>query len=171
MSSSSRDPTPSSPAREGRRAIDVDRAWYAGGGVVSNGIGLRRRLARLRGSTVVEDVAVYDKGVAEIARLEPGLRDLSDADLGARSHSLREEARAGRPLDEIQARAYALVREAARRALGQRPYDVQVTAALALHAGAVVEMQTGEGKTLAAVMPAYLNALTGRGVHVLTFND
>ena len=63
------------------------------------------------------------------------------------------------------------MREVARRTLGLRPFDVQVIAAFALHGGAVVEMQTGEGKTLAAVMPAFLNALTGRGVHVLTFND
>ena len=66
---------------------------------------------------------------------------------------------------------FALVREAARRTLGLRPFDVQIVAALAMDDGAIVEMQTGEGKTLAAVMPAALNALTGQGVHVLTFND
>jgi preprotein translocase subunit SecA len=133
--------------------------------------GLRERLARLRGSTVTDDLSDYQGPLADIGRLEPELQALGELDLTARAHALRAEARGGRPLDEIQARAYALVREVARRVLGLRPFDVQVLAALALHRGAAVEMQTGEGKTLAAVMPAYLNALTGRGLHVLTFND
>jgi preprotein translocase subunit SecA len=133
--------------------------------------GLRERLARLRGSTVVHDLARLQSPMAAVGRLEPELQALGDADLREQARALRAEARGGRPLDEIQVRAYALVREVARRALGLRPFDVQVIAAFALHGGAVVEMQTGEGKTLAAVMPAFLNALTGRGVHVLTFND
>src|SRR5260221_2008674 len=133
--------------------------------------GLRERLARLRGSTVTDDLSDYRGPLADIGRLEPELRALGDLDLTARAQALRAEARGGRSLDEIQVRAYALVREVARRVLGMRPFDEQVVAALALHRGAVVEMQTGEGKTLAAVMPVYLNALTGRGLHVLTFND
>jgi preprotein translocase subunit SecA len=84
---------------------------------------------------------------------------------------LRDAARGGTPLEGLETRAIALAREAARRAVGQTPFDVQVLAALALRGGNVVEMQTGEGKTLAAVMPAYLHALPGRGVHILTFND
>ena len=131
----------------------------------------RERLARLQGSTVYRDLDAFAPLVAEIAALEPEVRALDGDGLLARSQALRAEAQAGRPLDEIQARAYALVREAAHRALGLRPFDEQVMAALALHRGAVVEMQTGEGKTLAAVMPAYLAALAGKGVHVLTFND
>ena len=103
--------------------------------------------------------------------LESGLEVLDDLTLTERAQALRAEARSGRPLDEIQVRTYALVRELARRTLGMCPFDEQVLAAFALHRGAVVEMQTGEGKTLAAVMPASLNALTGEGVHVLTFND
>jgi preprotein translocase subunit SecA len=139
--------------------------------VLRNRIGLRQRLARLQGSTIHHDLGAYEAWLGAIGRLEPELRDLADAGLAARSRGLRDEARAGRPLDDLQVRAFALVREAARRALGLRPFDVQVIAGLALHQGTVVEMQTGEGKTLAAVMPACLHALTGQGVHVLTFND
>lgn len=84
---------------------------------------------------------------------------------------LKKEARSGTLLDELLVDAYALVCEAAKRTLGLQPYDVQIMAAIALHEGFVIEQHTGEGKTLSAVMPAYLNALTGEGVHVLTFND
>jgi preprotein translocase subunit SecA len=132
---------------------------------------LRERLARLRGSSVIHDLTGFQRPLADVGRLEPELQALGDVDLAGRARDLRAEAHGGRPLDEIQARAFALVREVARRTIGLRPFDEQVIAALALHGGAVVEMQTGEGKTLAAVMPAYLNALTGRGLHVLTFND
>lgn len=84
---------------------------------------------------------------------------------------LKKEAKAGTPLDELLIDAYALVCEAAKRTLRLQPYDVQIMAAIALHEGFLIEQHTGEGKTLSAVMPAYLNALTGKGVHVLTFND
>ena len=96
---------------------------------------------------------------------------MSDEDLLGRSDSLRARARAGEPRDALRVHFFALVREAARRALGQRPFDVQLIAALALDDGYVIEMLTGEGKTLTAVMPAALQALAGHGVHVLTFND
>ena len=89
----------------------------------------------------------------------------------AESLRLRKEAKSGKSLDELLVDAYALVCEAARRTLGLQPYDVQIMAAIALHEGFLIEQHTGEGKTLSAVMPAYLNALTGEGVHVLTFND
>ncbi len=99
------------------------------------------------------------------------LRDWDDDQLLAESMRLRSEAKAGTPLDELLIDAYALVREVAHRTLGLKPFEVQIMAAIALHEGNLVEMQTGEGKTLAAVMPAFLRALTGKGVHVLTFND
>jgi len=133
--------------------------------------GLRERLARLRGSTVVHDLTELQEPSAAVGRLGTELQALGDDALTDRAQALRAEARSGSPLDAIQVPAYALVREVARRTLGLRPFDEQVLAALALQRGAVVEMQTGEGKTLAAVMPAFLNALGGRGVHVLTFND
>ncbi|MGX1832125.1 preprotein translocase subunit SecA [Paenibacillus taichungensis] len=94
-----------------------------------------------------------------------------DQRLLAESLRLREEARSGTPLNELLVDAYALVCEAAKRTLGLQPYDVQIMAAIALHERFLIEQHTGEGKTLSAVMPAYLNALTGEGVHVLTFND
>lgn len=94
-----------------------------------------------------------------------------DRRLQAESLRLKKEATTGTPLDELLVDAYALVCEAAKRTLGLQPYDVQIMAAIALHEGFLIEQHTGEGKTLSAVMPAYLNALTGAGVHVLTFND
>ncbi|MGC5775933.1 DEAD/DEAH box helicase [Paenibacillus pabuli] len=94
-----------------------------------------------------------------------------DQRLQEESLRLKEEAKSGKPLDELLVDAYALVCEVAKRKLGLQPYDVQIMAAIALHERFLIEQHTGEGKTLSAVMPAYLNALTGQGVHVLTFND
>ncbi|AIQ29647.1 preprotein translocase subunit SecA [Paenibacillus sp. FSL P4-0081] len=99
------------------------------------------------------------------------LQAWEDGQLQAESLRLQKEARSGTPLDELLVDAYALVCEAAKRTLGLQPYDVQIMAAIALHKRFLIEQHTGEGKTLSAVMPAYLNALTGEGVHVLTFND
>ena len=138
---------------------------------VRNRIGWRHRLARLGGSPVEHDLRVFDEPLADIARLEDETADLSDERITRRAAELRAGAEAGLALDALQAPLFALVREAAGRTLGLRPFDVQVVAALALGRGRVVEMQTGEGKTLAAVMPAALHALAGAGVHVLTFND
>jgi len=95
----------------------------------------------------------------------------TDRELRDRAETLRRRAREGEELDALLSECFALVREAAHRTLEERPYDVQMIAGIALHRGRLVEMQTGEGKTLAAVAPAALNALTGRGVHVLTYND
>jgi preprotein translocase subunit SecA len=131
----------------------------------------REHLAWLQGSSVEFDLDRFAAPLAEIGRLEPEIRALSDGQLRDRARGLAVAVRTGRPLEEAQLPCFALVREASRRALDQRPFDVQVIAALAMHEGRIVEMQTGEGKTLAAVMPAALHALTGRGVHVLTFND
>lgn len=94
-----------------------------------------------------------------------------DLQLQSESLRLKMEARSGTPLDELLVDAYALVCEAAKRTLGLQPYDVQIMAAIALHERYLIEQHTGEGKTLSAVLPAYLHALTGEGVHVLTFND
>ncbi|HWR07142.1 accessory Sec system translocase SecA2 [Sporomusa sp.] len=99
------------------------------------------------------------------------LEALSNPKLQTISTKLKNLARTGTSIDELLVQSFALVREASRRILGIRPFDMQVIAGIALHKGKMVEMQTGEGKTLAAVMPAYLNALRGKGVHVLTFND
>ncbi|MGV6934434.1 preprotein translocase subunit SecA [Paenibacillus sp. CMM36] len=107
---------------------------------------------------------------AELIR-KRNLKAWDDQRLKAESLRLKKEAESGTPLDELLVDAYALVCEAAKRKLGLQPYDVQIMAAIALHERFVIEQHTGEGKTLSAVMPAYLNALTGEGVHVLTFND
>ncbi|MGR6761346.1 DEAD/DEAH box helicase [Paenibacillus polymyxa] len=107
---------------------------------------------------------------AELIR-KRNLEAWDDQRLKAESLWLKKEAKLGTPLDELLVDAYALVCEAAKRKLGLQPYDVQIMAAIALHDRFVIEQHTGEGKTLSAVMPAYLNALTVEGVHVLTFND
>ena len=132
---------------------------------------LRRRVDRTLGGTVVHDLTPYRRRLAAMGSLEEELSLSTDERLRDLSLELRARARNGTLLDDLEVEAFALVREASERTLGLRPFDVQVLAGLALHRGTLVEMQTGEGKTLAAVLPAYLNALTGRGVHVLTFND
>jgi preprotein translocase subunit SecA len=130
-------------------------------------------IRRAQGSTVRFDLTAYDAPLSAIAALEPATRDLTDEDLRRRCEALRDRARSSEPRGPLRVPLFALAREAARRALGQRPFDVQLVAALALDddPGHVVEMATGEGKTLTAVFPAALNALAGRGAHVLTFND
>ncbi len=103
--------------------------------------------------------------------LEPEFSALDDDQLRARTVAFRERLANGATVDDIEAEAFAVVREAAKRTLGQRHFDVQVVGAGALHRGMIAEMKTGEGKTLVATMPAYLNALAGRGVHIVTVND
>ncbi len=107
----------------------------------------------------------------EINALEPEIQKLSDQELKAGSLHLKHRVSEGEELDLILPRAYALVREAAKRTLGQRHFDVQLMGGIVLHQGKIAEMRTGEGKTLAATLPAYLNALTGKGVHVVTVNE
>jgi len=107
---------------------------------------------------------------AELIR-KRNLEAWDDQRLQAESQRLQKEAKSGTPLDELLVDAYALVCEAAKRTIELQPYDVQIMAAIALHEGFLIEQHTGEGKTLSAVMPVYLNALSGEGVHVLTFND
>jgi preprotein translocase subunit SecA len=128
-------------------------------------------LDRLRGRPIEHDLADYRKTLARIAALEASTVALDDAGLRSRADVLRSRVRAGGAREAEIPEAFALAREAARRALGQRPFDEQVMAGLALAQGRIVEMATGEGKTLAAVAPVFLHALAGRGAHVLTFND
>src|SRR5512145_2441168 len=109
--------------------------------------------------------------VQQIAALEPALQKLSDADLRARTGDFRRRLDNGEPLDALLPEAFASVREAAKRTLGQRHYDVQLIGGVVLHRGGIAEMRTGEGKTLVGTLPAYLNGLTGRGVHIVTVND
>jgi preprotein translocase subunit SecA len=104
-------------------------------------------------------------------RLEPELAKLSDDALRARTGAFRERIEKGESLDDLLPEAFATVREASKRTLGQRHFDVQLVGGMVLHEGRIAEMKTGEGKTLVATLPAYLNALSGRGVHVVTVND
>ncbi len=109
--------------------------------------------------------------IERINSLEPQMQKLALTDFPAETARLKERLRTGESLDEILPEAFALVREAAERTLDQRHYDVQLLGGLVLHRGHITEMKTGEGKTLVCTLPAYLNALTGRGVHVVTVND
>src|SRR5918996_2634231 len=106
-----------------------------------------------------------------IASLEPEFEQFSDADLAAKTVEFRQRLENGEVLEELLFEAYAAVREAAKRTLGQRHFDVQLMGAIVLHEGDIAEMKTGEGKTLVATMPLYLNALPGTGVHLVTVND
>ena len=126
---------------------------------------------RLFGTANERLVKGFVQPVAAINALEPELEKLSDESLRARTDELRRRLAAGEELDDILADAFATVREAAKRALGERPFDVQLMGGIVLHRGMIAEMKTGEGKTLVATMPVYLNALRGEGVHVVTVND
>jgi preprotein translocase subunit SecA len=106
-----------------------------------------------------------------INALEVNFNTLSDEELQNETTVLRERYAAGESLDDMLPEAFAAVREAAKRTLGMRPFDVQLMGGAALHLGNIAEMGTGEGKTLVATLPAYLNAIAGRGVHVVTVND
>ncbi|HEX6286209.1 MAG TPA: preprotein translocase subunit SecA, partial [Acidimicrobiia bacterium] len=112
------------------------------------------------------------QGIANaVNELEPEYEALSDEDLKAKTPEFKNRIANGAEVDDLQIEAFATVREAAKRVLHQRHYDVQIVGAAALHRGMVAEMKTGEGKTLVSTMPAYLNALTGKGVHMVTVND
>jgi preprotein translocase subunit SecA len=113
----------------------------------------------------------FDKPVAKINALEPEFAKLSDEQLRARTTEFRERLAKGETLDDLLVEAFAVVREAAKRTLGQRHFDVQLKGGMVLHQGKIAEMKTGEGKTLVATLPVYLNALEGKGVHVVTVND
>ena len=134
-------------------------------------LGLRSIAAKIFGTSNDRKVAKYSGKVAEINALEAATAALSDAQLKARTAEFREQLAAGKSLDDLLAPAFAAVREAARRALGQRHFDVQLIGGMALHEGRIAEMKTGEGKTLVATLAVYLNALAGKGVHVVTVND
>src|SRR5690348_6584500 len=144
-----------------------------------------RVLAKVFGTQHERDLKKLAPRVARINALEPEIKALSDEALRAKTDEFRariakavetaheddvKETR-NRILDEVLEEAFAVVREASMRVLGMRPFDVQLIGGMVLHQGKIAEMKTGEGKTLVATMPVYLNALTGRGVHVVTVND
>jgi len=116
-------------------------------------------------------IRALEKIAASVNDFEPAISALSDDELRAKTEEFRAKYGAGSTLDELLPEAFAVVREAARRTLGQRHYDVQIMGGAALHQGNIAEMKTGEGKTLVATLPSYLNAISGKGVHVVTVND
>ena len=126
---------------------------------------------KLFGSANERRIRSYYPRVAAINALEKEVEALSDEALRARTDDFKKQIADGTGLDDILVPAFATVREAAKRTLGQRHFDVQLIGGMVLHEGRIAEMKTGEGKTLVATLPVYLNALTGRGVHVVTVND
>ncbi|MFQ5631968.1 MAG: DEAD/DEAH box helicase, partial [bacterium] len=132
---------------------------------------LKKYHQRLTGSTTLYDLASYYEIIDEINEHKSEFENKSDSQLKNESKILVEKARNNERLDTLLIEAFALVREAVWRVLKLRPFDGQLIGGIVMHQGKLAEMQTGEGKTLAAVFPAYLNALAGKGVHVLTFND
>lgn len=113
----------------------------------------------------------YRKQVAQINSLEPKISALSDEELSAKTQEFRDRHQQGTSLDDLLPEAFAVVREAGKRVFGMRHFDVQMLGGIALHNGKIAEMRTGEGKTLMATLPVYLNAIAGKGVHVVTVND
>ena len=126
---------------------------------------------RFFGSSNDRKVKVLLGRVAKINALEPTIQALSDSELRDMTQAFKDRLAKGETLDQILEEAFAVVREAARRVLGQRHFDVQLVGGIILHQGGIAEMRTGEGKTLVATAPVYLNALAGKGVHVITVND
>ena len=126
---------------------------------------------KLFGSANDRRIRSYQPRVDAINALEPEIEKLSDDALRARTDEFKKQIADGADLDDLLVPAFATVREAARRTLGQRHFDVQLIGGMILHEGRIAEMKTGEGKTLVATLPVYLNALAGKGVHVVTVND
>ena len=126
---------------------------------------------RLFGSANEREVRRLQAAVARINAIEPDMEALSDAELRGKTDEFRQRLADGETLDDLLPEAFATVREGAKRTLGQRHYDVQLVGGMVLHDSKIAEMKTGEGKTLVATLPVYLNALTGKGVHVVTVND
>ena len=132
---------------------------------------LNKYFARLFGSRNQRLIKRLGSVVVSINALEPKFQSLSDADLAAQTARFRERLAQGENLDALLPEAFAVVREAGKRVLGMRHFDVQLIGGAVLHQGKISEMRTGEGKTLVATLPSYLNALTGKGVHIVTVND
>src|SRR5437879_3105376 len=128
-------------------------------------------LAKIFGTKTEREIKEMLPMVAAIGELEPEMEKLSDIDLAAKTIEFKEKLSQGAALDDLLVEAFAVVREAGRRFLNMRHFDVQLIGGMVLHRGKIAEMKTGEGKTLVATLPVYLNALEGKGVHVVTVND
>src|SRR2546426_12635724 len=128
-------------------------------------------LAKIFGTKNEREIKALLPMVTAINELEPGMQQLSDIDLKAKTIEFKERLAQGAAIDDLLVEAFAVVREAGRRFLNMRHFDVQLIGGMVLHRGKIAEMKTGEGKTLVATLPVYLNALDGKGVHVVTVND
>ena len=152
--------------------MDIERIWDRIGDFF-NALtrGIEQYITSIFGSSNARYVKKLQPKVDAINALEPEIQKLSDNQLKNKTHEFRERLQNGETLDDLLIEAFAVCREAGRRVLGLRHYDVQLMGGMVLHSGAIAEMMTGEGKTLVATLPAYLNALEGKGVHVVTVND
>src|SRR3569623_3536425 len=128
-------------------------------------------LARIFGSRNQRILKGLEGLVAQVNALEPKFAAMSDDELARQTQVFRERLAKGEELEKLKPEAFAVVREAGKRVLGMRHFDVQLVGGAVLHSGKIAEMKTGEGKTLVATLPAYLNALPGKGVHIVTVND
>ena len=118
-----------------------------------------------------KELKKIDKIVDEIEALDEKMQSIKDIEFKAKTEEFKKRLEDGEKLDDIAVEAFALAREACFRAIGEKPFRVQLIGGLAIHRGNIAEMKTGEGKTLTTVLPAYLNALSGKGVHVITTNE
>jgi preprotein translocase subunit SecA len=150
----------------------MERVWD-GVGTFFGGLmrGFERSVTALFGTSNARHVRKLQSKVEAINALEEHFQALSDEELRAQTFKFKQRLKAGETIDDILVEAFAVAREGGRRFLGMRHYDVQLIGGMVLHSGAIAEMVTGEGKTLVATLPAYLNALEGKGVHVVTVND
>jgi len=139
--------------------------------VIERGFAMLGLVRKIFGDPNEREIKRYMKKVEVINALEPAMQALSDDELRAKTAEFRARLERGETLDELLPEAFAVVREASRRVLGKRHFDVQLIGGMVLHDGRIAEMATGEGKTLVATLPAYLNALLGKGVHVVTVNE
>ena len=150
----------------------LERIWDSlSNGAAATGSRIERFITGLFGSSNARYLRRLEPKIEAINALEPKYQALSDAELRGQTAEFRRRLAAGETLDDILVEAFAVCREGGRRFLGMRHYDVQLIGGMVLHSGAIAEMITGEGKTLVATLPAYLNALEGKGVHVVTVND
>ncbi|MBV8572348.1 MAG: preprotein translocase subunit SecA, partial [Acidobacteriaceae bacterium] len=132
---------------------------------------LEGTLAKVFGTKHDREIKHMRPMIAAINDLEPALQKLSDAELSAKTAEFKQRLANGATLDDVLVEAFGVCREAGRRVLSMRHFDVQLIGGITLHRGRIAEMKTGEGKTLVATLPSYLNALEGKGVHIVTVND
>jgi len=150
----------------------LERIWdFVSNFASALGSWVERSITGLFGSSNARYLKRLETKIEAINSLEPRYEAMTDAELRAQTDEFRHRLSAGETLDDLLIEAFAVCREAGRRFLGMRHYDVQLIGGMVLHSGAIAEMITGEGKTLVATLPAYLNALEGKGVHVITVND